>query len=138
MRTRLEPPKQCQVRFILDFSAPWQVNSFLIFANQFFYTVTVFIFFLIFFGYAVPVSNFYELFNYAVTVFFAAMSVDTPQHVLSDTIGVENVTREMKVCSVCCLKRLQNGKISVGNRARSEECLVVQQWQDGGVLLGVG
>ena len=28
LRTRLEPPKQCQVRFILDFSAPWQVNSF--------------------------------------------------------------------------------------------------------------
>ena len=28
-----KPAKQCQVRFILDFSAPWPVNSFLISAN---------------------------------------------------------------------------------------------------------
>ena len=40
MRTRLESPKQCQVRFILDFSAPWQVNSFSYLRNIF-YAVTV-------------------------------------------------------------------------------------------------
>ena len=30
LRTRLEPPKQCQVRFNLDFRAPWPVTFFII------------------------------------------------------------------------------------------------------------
>ena len=52
---------------LISFSAPLQVNSFLISANYLFYAVTVFFFF---FGYAVTVSNFSELFSYAATVFF--------------------------------------------------------------------
>ena len=53
---------------LIFFSAPWQVNSFLISANYLFCAVTVFHFF----GYAVTVSNFSELFSYAATVFFFA------------------------------------------------------------------
>ena len=71
MRTRLEPPKQCQVRFILEFSAPWPVNSFLISANLFSMQLQFSFFFLnFFFAYAVTVSKFSELFFYAATVFF--------------------------------------------------------------------
>ena len=57
---------------LISFSAPWQVNSFLISVNYLFYAVTVcsFFFFFEFFGCAVTVSKFSELFSYAATVFF--------------------------------------------------------------------
>ena len=54
---------------LMSFSAPWQVNSFLIPANYLFYEVSGFVF-LIFFGYAVTVSKFSELFSFATTFFF--------------------------------------------------------------------
>ena len=63
------------VRFNLDFSAPWLVNSFfLLSANWFFYAVTV-LFIIIFFDCAVTVSIFSELFVYAATVFFLPESI---------------------------------------------------------------
>ena len=61
--------KQCQVRFILDFSAPWQVNSFLISANYLFYAVAVFKKKKYFLVTQLQFSKFSELFNYAATVF---------------------------------------------------------------------
>ena len=70
MRTRLEPPKQCQVRFILDVSAPWQVNSFFNICELIFLCTYSFFFFKkIFSDYAVTVSKFSELFSSAATVF---------------------------------------------------------------------
>ena len=49
LSARLVLVKQCQVRFIFDFSASWPVNSSLISANNLIYAVTVFNFiFLIF------------------------------------------------------------------------------------------
>ena len=54
---------------LISFSASWPVNSFSISVNDLFYAVTV-LFFKNFFGYAVSVSNFSELFSGAATVFF--------------------------------------------------------------------
>ena len=55
---------------LISFSAPWQVNSFLISANYFSYAVTVFILKKIVFGFAGTVSKISELFSHAATVFF--------------------------------------------------------------------
>ena len=57
MRTRLEPAKQCQVRFNLDFSAPWPVNSFYCLRINFSMQLQ-FSFLYIIFDYAVTVSIF--------------------------------------------------------------------------------
>ena len=63
--------KQCQVRFILDFSASWPVNSFLISANYLFYAVTAFnLYFLNYLLMQLQFRKFSELFSYAATVFF--------------------------------------------------------------------
>ena len=59
----------------ISFSAPWQFNSFIISVNYLFYAVAVSkncLF--IFFGYAVTVSKFSELFNYAATVVFSEIN----------------------------------------------------------------
>ena len=64
--------KQCQVRFILDFRAPWSVNSFFIFCELFSMQLQ-FSFLKFFIDYAVTVSIFPNFFNYAATVFFAGI-----------------------------------------------------------------
>ena len=71
LRTRLEPPKQCQVRFIFHFFQRILAGQqFFLICELIFLCSYSFHFFLNFFsGYAVTVSKFSELFNYAVTVF---------------------------------------------------------------------
>ena len=55
---------------LISFSASWPVNSFFTFCEL----INLCSYSLHFFGYAVTVSNFSELFSYAATVFFAGIN----------------------------------------------------------------
>ena len=75
MRTRLELPKQCPVKFIFDFiQCPLAGQQFFIICELIFLCSYSFLFFFFefFFAYAVTVSIFSELFIYAAIVFFFA------------------------------------------------------------------